>query len=240
MVTPAHRDSFFFLFLNFESSAAENDVITMQPSCSQLNLSVIIALIILAACRLMVTVLSLDGVSGRKWGSHFTHSHFPRSFHLHSPVSAAKVWKWHQFLRSGACTRARWKSACTSSRICVRPETVPPRRRTKLDWRRQEDNDRDVAETFFFMQGSGRERKRPLERRGNAGGGRVSGETSKRAVSPPQMRLLCQVQGYYDAAEESPLKQEAKSRQDWRSQTTSFSLARQFTSDMDFLLFFFS
>lgn len=95
----------FFFFLNFESSAAENDVITMQPSCSQLNLSVIIALIILAACRLMVTVLSLDGVSGRKWGSHFTHSHFPRSFHLHSPVSAAKVWKWHQFLRSGAAVR---------------------------------------------------------------------------------------------------------------------------------------
>lgn len=113
---------------------------------------------------------------------------------------------------------ARWKPACTSSRICVRPETVPPRRHTKLDWRRQEDNDRDAAETFFFfMQGSGRERKRPLERRGNAGGGRVSGETSKRAVSPPQMRLLCQVQGYYDAAEESSLKQGAQSRQDWRS-----------------------
>lgn len=66
----------FLFFFNFESSAAENDVITMQPSCSQLNLSVIIALIILAACRLMVTVLSLDGVSGRKWGSHFTQS-FP-------------------------------------------------------------------------------------------------------------------------------------------------------------------
>lgn len=53
-----------------------------------------------------------------------------------------------------------------------------------------------------------------LKEEGNAGGSQVSGETSKRAISPPQMRLLCQVQGYYDAAEESPLKQGAKRRQD--------------------------
>lgn len=77
LMTPAHRDRFCFLFFNFESSAAENDVITMQPSCSHLNLPVIIALIMLAACRLIVTVLSFDGFFRRKWGSHFTHSHFP-------------------------------------------------------------------------------------------------------------------------------------------------------------------
>lgn len=151
LMTPAHRDRFWFLVFNFESSAAENDVITMQPSCSHLNLPVIIAVIMLVACRLIGTVLSLDGFFRRKWGSHFTHSHFPRSFHLHSPVGAAKVWKWHQFLRSGDCTRARWNthtSACTSSRICLRPETVTPRRRSKLDWRHRKDNDRDAAESF--------------------------------------------------------------------------------------------
>lgn len=139
----------------------------MQLSCSQLTLSVIIALIMLAACRLMVTVLSLDGFFGRKWGSHFTHSHFPWSFHLHNPMGAAKVRKWHQFLRSGAYTRTQWKtrkSPCTASRICVQLETVTPWRHSKLDWRRREDNDRDAAETFS-MQGSGRERKQPLERR---------------------------------------------------------------------------
>lgn len=97
------RNASFFFY--FESSAAENDIITMQPSCCHLNLPVIIGLIMLAARRLMVTVLSVDGFFRRKWGSHFTHSHFPRSFHLHGPLGAAKVWKWHQFLRSGACTR---------------------------------------------------------------------------------------------------------------------------------------
>lgn len=53
-----------------------------------------------------------------------------------------------------------------------------------------------------------------LREDGNAGGSQVSRETSKRAISPSQMRLLCQVQGYYDAAKAPPLKQGEKKGQD--------------------------
>lgn len=74
MVTPAQGTVFCFFFFNFEwSSAAKNYIFTMQPSCSHLNLPVIIALIMFTACRLMVTVLSLDGFFRQKWGSHFTY-----------------------------------------------------------------------------------------------------------------------------------------------------------------------
>lgn len=49
-----------FIFEHFESSATVNDDIAMQPSCSHLNLPVIITLIMLGGVsRLMVTVLSL-------------------------------------------------------------------------------------------------------------------------------------------------------------------------------------
>lgn len=73
LVTPAHRAAFF---LHFESSATKIGDSAMQPSCSHLHRLVIIALTMLAVCRLMATVLSLHVVFRRKWGSRFTQS-FP-------------------------------------------------------------------------------------------------------------------------------------------------------------------
>lgn len=81
-VMPAHRAAFF---LHLESSAVKIGDSVMQPSCSHLHRLVIIALIMWAVCRLMVTVLSLHVVfRQKKWGSHFTQSFPPK---LSSPQS---------------------------------------------------------------------------------------------------------------------------------------------------------
>lgn len=214
----------------------------MQPSCSHLNLPVIIALIMFAACRLMVTVLSLDGFFRQKWGSHFTYIS-PEAFIFTVPWVLPKSENDTNFsdlgpahVRGGilTCLRARRHASVYNWRQLHHGATV--------NWTE------DVGKTmtamllrhFHVRKWTGN--KTVLREEGNAGGSQVSGETSKRAISPPQMRLLCQVQGYYDAAEASPLKQGAKRRQDWRSQTMSFSLARH--SDQTgkifcFLFFFF-
>lgn len=120
-VTPAHRAAFF---LHFESSAAQIGDSVMQSSCSHLHRLVIIALIMLAACRLMATVLSLHVVFRRKWGSHFTPSVPPfisavpggccQSLKM-TPISTILV-------RALARPRAR-----------ARLERVAGRRRSKLD-----------------------------------------------------------------------------------------------------------
>lgn len=81
-------------------------------------------------------------------------------------------------------------------------------RDAKLDLRLWKDNGHGAD----FMQGSEWEKETALreeEEKKKHGGSQVFGETSKRAISPLQMRLFCQVQGYYDAAEQSPLKQGA-------------------------------
>lgn len=79
-------------------------------------------------------------------------------------------------------------------RAFSRLESMARWHRSKLDWKRREDNDRDTAE-LFFMQGSGREKKTALreEVKKNHGGSQVFGEMSERATSPLQMRTLCQV-----------------------------------------------
>lgn len=91
--------------------------------------------------------------------------------------------------------------ALTRPHACARLERVAGRRRGKLDWRRQKDKDRNAAEPLSWKEVDG-ERKRPLERRQSSLWGNI-----KRAISPLQMRILCQVQGYYDAAEQAPQKQ---------------------------------
>lgn len=148
MVTPAHRAAFF---LHFESSAARIDDSVMQSSCSHLHRLVIIALIMLAACRLMVTVLSLHVVFRRKWGSHFAPS-FP-------PFISA--------VPGGCCRSLKMTPIST---ILVRPRVHA------RDWRGWQDGaavnwTEDVRKTRTATQRSlswkevDGKRKRPLERR---------------------------------------------------------------------------
>lgn len=109
-----------------------------------------------------------------------------------------------------SCTCARWNthvSACTKSRICVQPETVTARRRSKLGWKTMTAT---LQRRFHPRKWTGK--GTALREEGNAGGSQLSRETSKRAISPLQMRLLCQAQDYYDAAEESPLKHQKRDR----------------------------
>lgn len=203
-----------FFFFNFESSAAENDVITKQPSCSHLNLPVIITLIMLAACRLVVDGFIPGRLLQAKMGLTFHSQSFPLELSSSQSRGCCQSLKMTPIspiwgpahARGGILTRLR----------AHRHASVYERRRlhhaAAANWTE------DVRMTmtamlrrrFHARKWTGKETA--LREEANVGGSQVSRETSKRAISPAQMRLLCQVQGYYDAAEESPLKQGAKRR----------------------------